>query len=282
MTSGVTSGKARAQAFCERFGLRVPILMAPMASASPAGLAVAVANAGGMGALGALMTKPSGIAGWVAEFRGQSNGAFQLNLWIRDPPPVRDTVGEARVRAFLGEWGPAVPPEDGDAAPLDFVAQCQALLDARPPVVSSIMGVFPPRFRGGVEGAGDRLVRLRDDAGGGAAGGGGGRRCHCRARDRGWRPSGCVRRRGGGAAGRRAARAAATVRRQSVGADHRYRRDWRRAWGGRGADTWGERRADWHLAAAVSGGGGLRRPGLPRWRDWSRRARCRRAPGRGG
>ena len=39
---------ARAQAFCDAFALRLPILMAPMAGASPASLAIAVANAGGM------------------------------------------------------------------------------------------------------------------------------------------------------------------------------------------------------------------------------------------
>lgn len=146
MTTHLTGGKARVQAFCERFGLRVPILMAPMAGASPARLAVAVANAGGMGALGALMTTPSGIAEWVTAFRGQSNGAFQLNLWIPDPPPVRDAAAEAKVRVFLGQWGSAVPPEAGDAMPLDFDVQCRALLDARPMVVSSIMGVYPPDF----------------------------------------------------------------------------------------------------------------------------------------
>ena len=40
----------RASAFCEKYTLRVPILMAPMASACPASLAIAVANAGGLGA----------------------------------------------------------------------------------------------------------------------------------------------------------------------------------------------------------------------------------------
>ena len=42
----------RAQRFCRSFGLRVPILQAPMAGACPANLAGAVANAGGMGGLG--------------------------------------------------------------------------------------------------------------------------------------------------------------------------------------------------------------------------------------
>src|SRR5947207_1635294 len=137
---------ARAEAFCRRFGLRVPILQAPMAGASPIGLAAAVANGGGMGALGALMTPPDGIAGWASQFHGQSNGTFQINLWVPDPAPVRDAGHEARLRDFLGEWGPPVPPEMGDAKPLDFEAQCAALLAAGPQVVSTIMGLFPDKF----------------------------------------------------------------------------------------------------------------------------------------
>src|SRR5215470_1245445 len=129
--------------FCRRFGLRVPILQAPMASASPADLAIAVANAGGMGALGALVTSPQGIRQWAAEVRSNSNGAFQLNLWIPDPPPVRDRDREARVRAFLAAWGPPVPPEAGDVRPPDFEQHCEAFLEIAPPVISSIMGLFP-------------------------------------------------------------------------------------------------------------------------------------------
>src|SRR5437763_4445490 len=133
----------RADAFCRRFGLRVPFLQASMAGAGPVGLAAAVANAGGMGGLGALTTSPDGIAAWAGQFRGQSNGTFQINLWVPDPPPMRDAEHERRVREFLGQWGPPVPPEAGDAAPLDFDRQCEALLAAAPRVVSSIMGLFP-------------------------------------------------------------------------------------------------------------------------------------------
>jgi nitronate monooxygenase len=136
----------RAEAFCRRFGLRVPILQAPMAGACPVGLAAAVANAGGMGGLGALMTAPDGIAAWAAQFRGQSNGSFQINLWVPDPSPMRGAEHERRVREFLGQWGPPVPSEAGDAMPLDFAAQCGALLAAAPGVVSTIMGLFPDKF----------------------------------------------------------------------------------------------------------------------------------------
>jgi len=145
-SSRTLGARERADRFCSSFGLRVPIVQAPMAGACPASLASAVANAGGMGGLGALTTPPDGIASWVREFRDQSNGGFQINLWIPDPPPVRDAGHERAVREFLGQWGPFVPPEAGDAEPHDFAAQCDALLAAAPRVVSAIMGLFPEKF----------------------------------------------------------------------------------------------------------------------------------------
>lgn len=136
----------RAAAFCERFGLQLPIVGAPMAGACPVSLAVAIANAGGMGAMGALLTAPAGIAGWVRAFRAQSSGPFQLNLWVPDPPPLRNAADEQRMRDFLAAWGPAVPAAAGDAPMPDFDAQCEAFLASSPPVVSSIMGLYPPTF----------------------------------------------------------------------------------------------------------------------------------------
>jgi nitronate monooxygenase len=136
----------RARAFCDLYGLECPILLAPMAGACPVSLSVAIANAGGMGALGALMTTPAGIAEWVREFNANSTGALQLNTWIPDPPPRRDETAEARVRAFLSSWGPEVAAAAGDVVLPDFDAQCRAFLDARPRVVSSIMGLYPPAF----------------------------------------------------------------------------------------------------------------------------------------
>jgi nitronate monooxygenase len=136
----------RARAFCDAFNLRAPILMAPMAGACPASLAIAVANAGGLGGCGALMMAPGAIRAWASQVRAGSNGAFQLNLWIPDAPPERDAVAEDAVRLFLREWGPEVPPEAANAPALDFTAQCEAMLDAGPPIISSIMGLYPKAF----------------------------------------------------------------------------------------------------------------------------------------
>ena len=136
----------RANKFCERFNLRIPILQAPMAGACPPSLAIAVANAGGMGGCGALTLTPEQIRQWADEVRAGTNGGFQLNTWIPDPPAKRDPEHEAKIRAFLAQWGPEVPAEAADAPAIDFAAQCRALLDASPSVISSIMGLYPSEF----------------------------------------------------------------------------------------------------------------------------------------
>jgi len=136
----------RVQSFCEAYGLRLPILLAPMAGACPVELSAAVADAGGMGACGALLMGPEAIADWSRELRSRSNGAFQLNTWIPDAEPRRDAAHEAKLRAFLGGWGPVVPEAAAERPFRDFEAQCEAMLAAGPAVISSIMGVYPPDY----------------------------------------------------------------------------------------------------------------------------------------
>jgi nitronate monooxygenase len=138
--------KDRVDAFCARFSLRAPLLLAPMSGASAPSLSIAVANAGGLGACGALLMQPEEIVAWANEVRSGSNGAFQINLWIPEPAPKRDPEHEARVREFLSSWGPPVPPQAGDTTLPDFAAQCEALLVVTPPAVSSVMGLYPPDF----------------------------------------------------------------------------------------------------------------------------------------
>jgi nitronate monooxygenase len=136
----------RATQFCERFGLRIPILLAPMAGASAPSLSIAIADAGGMGACGALLMMPEQIVQWANDVRSATGGPFQMNLWIPDLPPKRDPGHETKVRAFLAQWGPEVPADAANAPVPDFAAQCRALLDAAPAAISSIMGLYPPAF----------------------------------------------------------------------------------------------------------------------------------------
>lgn len=137
---------SRAQALTDRLGIRLPILLAPMSGACPAALSAAVANAGGMGGCGALLMNPEGIQSWVDEFRRQSKGAFQINLWLPDPPPARNAEAEQRQRDFLGAWGPSVATDSFNAMLPDFPSQCEAMLAAKPTALSSIMGLYPAEF----------------------------------------------------------------------------------------------------------------------------------------
>jgi nitronate monooxygenase len=137
---------ARAETFAARLGIRLPILLAPMAGACAPSLSIAVANAGGMGACGALLMKPEEIAAWCAEFRQQSKGEFQINLWIPDPTPTRNAELERRQREYLAQWGPPVPESAAEGVLPDFEAQCQVLLEGQPKAISSIMGLYAAEF----------------------------------------------------------------------------------------------------------------------------------------
>jgi len=138
----------RARAFCETIpGLRLPILLGPMAGACPPALSVAVADAGGLGSCGALTMTRSQMGEWAAAVRRETPGPFQMNLWVPDPPPRRDPARENRVRHFLeAGWSPAIPADAGDALPPDFSTQCEALLEIAPAAVSSVMGLYPAAF----------------------------------------------------------------------------------------------------------------------------------------
>lgn len=142
----MTAARARAQAFAAAHGLALPVLQAPMAGVPSLALAAGVARGGGLAALGALLLGPEALADWVARFRAVAGAEapLQINLWVPDPPPVRDAAHEARVATFLAQHGPAVPAGAGDAAPLPFDAQFDAVLAARPAVLSTIMGLLAP------------------------------------------------------------------------------------------------------------------------------------------
>ena len=113
-----------------------------MAGACPPELAVAVAEAGGMGGAGVVLDHPDRIAEWVRRFRAGSAGAVQLNIWIPDSPDDDQARVDAAA-AFLSRFGTPAPA--GSPGP-DFGEQCEAMLAARPTVVSSIMGLFEPGY----------------------------------------------------------------------------------------------------------------------------------------
>ncbi len=86
----VSPALTRVKSFCDRFGLRLPILLAPMAGASAPSLSIAVIRAGGLGACGALLMRPEEILAWADEVRTEGNGGVLKIRPLGAPefPPV--------------------------------------------------------------------------------------------------------------------------------------------------------------------------------------------------
>ena len=102
--------------FMARFGLRYPILQAPTGSIAGPDLAIAVCNAGGMGALALTWTPPDLAAHYVQQVRAAVRGAFLVNFALAFPPLA--------LAAALEQGAPIVSFSWGDAAP--YVAQVRS------------------------------------------------------------------------------------------------------------------------------------------------------------
>ena len=143
--STVSNPLLRSEAFAKQLGCTCPILLAPMAGVSGTALSAAVMKAGGVGGCGAVNLGPTQIKDWASELRARAAGPFQINLWVPDVPRPYNLEAEEKQRAFLRQWGPEPYPFDYLALP-NYEEQCRALLEARPKVASSMMGLFASHF----------------------------------------------------------------------------------------------------------------------------------------
>src|SRR3954467_11578268 len=93
--------------------LDVPILLAPMAGPGLADLAIAVAEAGGLGALPTALLSADQVRTEVATFRTRAARAggsrpINLNFFCHTPPapdPARDAAWRDRMTPYYGELG---------------------------------------------------------------------------------------------------------------------------------------------------------------------------------
>ena len=90
--------------------------------------------------------QPDAIKAWASTCAQAATADFSSTFGfpIRLPSAMRlpkmrygasSAIGDRRSRA-----------EAGDVKPPDFDAQCEAMLEAGPPIISSIMGLYPDRF----------------------------------------------------------------------------------------------------------------------------------------
>lgn len=139
--------------FTARLGLRLPIVQGPFGGGlSSVALVREVVRAGGLGSFGVHHLWPDQIAQTAAALHEAAPGPFALNLWVPLPgqpeiPPVSDEAWRAALACLapvFTELKLELPskPDPGALWP-GFEAQCEAVLAARPPVLSFVFGVLP-------------------------------------------------------------------------------------------------------------------------------------------
>ncbi|CAK15101.1 NAD(P)H-dependent flavin oxidoreductase [Pseudomonas entomophila] len=126
-------------------GIEVPILQAPMAGASGAAMAIAVGNAGGLGALPCAMLTLEQVRGEIEAFRAACQGPLNLNFFCHQPPapdPERDARWKQALKPYYQELGAdfEAPTPVSNRAPFDE-RSCQLIEAMRPEVVSFHFGL---------------------------------------------------------------------------------------------------------------------------------------------
>jgi len=132
----------------ERLGIRLPVLQAPMAGSQDHRLALAVAQAGGLGAIAAAMLSPEALDRELAAFRSASPAPLNVNFFCHTPP-VPDEQAQTQWRQTLAPFyrtfgidpatvasGPGRTPFSAEAA--------DVLALHRPAVVSFHFGLPAP------------------------------------------------------------------------------------------------------------------------------------------
>ena len=146
----------------ELFGIEHPILLAPMAGPSTAELAVAVAEAGGLGSLACAMSSPEQVRAALGVFRQRTSRPINLNFFTHTPPVPdagREARWKARLRAYYLELGldPAKPVPSSSREPFS-AATCAIVEEFKPEVVSFHFGLPADPLLRRVKAAGCKII----------------------------------------------------------------------------------------------------------------------------
>lgn len=140
--------------------LPIPILQAPMVGASSPEMAVAVSQAGALGALGAGGLSPADIEPAVAALRAATDQPFGVNLFINPVATPGAEVIDAslqRLAPWYAELGAPLPAAPNDYAP-DFEGQFAALVRAAPAMASFTFSILTKAQVDALHAAGSYVV----------------------------------------------------------------------------------------------------------------------------
>jgi nitronate monooxygenase len=146
----------------ELFDIELPIIQAPMAGSSGPELAIAVADAGGLGSLPCAMLTPEQLKSQWGIVRQRTSRPINVNFFCHRQPkadPDRDKVWRQRLAPYYAEFGLdiATAPAGPGRAPFDE-AFCDVIVDVRPEIVSFHFGLPSADLLARVKAAGAKVI----------------------------------------------------------------------------------------------------------------------------
>src|SRR6202047_1278689 len=126
-------------------GIELPIIQAPMAGAGTAALAIAVAEAGGLGSLAFALLGPDQARGEVAVIRHGTSRPINMNFFCHAIPTIdaaREEAWRQRLRPYFVELGldPEIPAA-ASSIPSFGGAHCDLVAELEPEIVSFHFGL---------------------------------------------------------------------------------------------------------------------------------------------
>lgn len=127
---------------CDRLGIPLPIIQAPMPSASTPELVAAVSTAGALGSFGSAHTQPEAMQRNAEAVRAHTNAPFNVNLFVSKQSPAVDVAAQRgaldAVAGYYQELG--LPPPEPVRPPYapDLDAQLRAVEEIRPAFISCL------------------------------------------------------------------------------------------------------------------------------------------------
>jgi len=132
-------------ALCDRLGVQLPIIQAPMAGSQGSALAIAVSNAGGVGSLPCALLDLDALRRELAAIRSGTAKPYNVNVFCHVPPTgddARERAWREALAPYYREYGidvSAIPSGPG-RHPFSFES-AEVMEEFKPPIVSFHFGL---------------------------------------------------------------------------------------------------------------------------------------------
>lgn len=146
----------------ELLGIRFPLIQAPMAGVQDGTLAIAVANAGGLGSLPGAMLDETGLRAELIKISAATASSYNVNFFCHQSLPAntqQDVQWRQALAPYYQELGLAADAITSSASRTPFgAAQAEILAEFAPPVVSFHFGLPDERLMDRVKAQGSRIL----------------------------------------------------------------------------------------------------------------------------